>query len=119
MPKRLKNKTNRERRSFFKGSLPLESETVWFLFASALDVFMTYLLIRQPGYTEGNPVAAFFINHWGIKGMVYFKFFMVAFVCVITQIIARNREDIARRILQFATVVVGAVVFYSLMLYLG
>lgn len=118
MTKRPRNVRNQERRSLLGSQLPLETETVWFLFVSALDVFMTYLLIRHPNYTEANPIAAFFINHWGIKGMVYFKFFMVAFVCVITQIIAHTREDIARRILQFATVVVGAVVFYSLMLYL-
>lgn len=105
-----------ERNSLFGGQLPLENETTWFVLVSALDVFLTYLLIRQPHYTEANPIAAFFINHWGIRGMVYFKFFMVAFVAVITQIIARTREDIARRVLQFATVVVGGVVIYSLSL---
>jgi len=119
MPKRTQKRRNpRKRSSLLGGPLPLETETVWFLFVSALDVFMTYLLIRQPGYTEGNPLAAYFLNHWGVKGMVYFKFAMVAFVCVITQIIARSREDIARRILQFATLVVGGVVVYSLTLYL-
>ncbi len=99
-------------------SLPLETETVWFVLVSALDVFMTYLLIQQPGFTEGNPVAAYFLNRWGIKGMVYFKFFMVAFVAVISQIIARTREETAARLLQFATLVVGGVVVYSLLLYL-
>lgn len=108
----------RERTSILGGQLPLENETVWFVLVSALDVFMTYLLVRQPHITEGNPVAAFFLNHWGVKGMVYYKFFMVAFVAVIAQVIARKREDIARRLLQFATIVVGAVVIYSLVLYL-
>ena len=117
-PPNRKRSAQKERPSLLGRQLPLEAETVWFLLVSALDVFMTYLLIRQPGFTEGNPVAAFFINHWGIKGMVYYKFFMVAFVAVITQIIARQREDIAARLLQFATVVVGGVVVYSLALYL-
>ena len=121
MPKSPANRKRSEQKkpsSLLSGPLPLETETVWFLLVSALDVVMTYLLIRQPGFTEGNPVAAFFINHWGIKGMVYYKFFMVAFISVITQIIARKREDIAARVLQFATVVVGGVVVYSLVLYL-
>ncbi len=121
MPKRPARKTDRkneERSSFFGGQLPLENETVWFLLVSALDVFMTYLLIRQPNFTEGNPVAAYFLNHWGVKGMVYYKFFMVAFITVIAQIIARSRTDIAARLLQFATIVVGGVVVYSLVLYL-
>ena len=109
--------TTRGRGSLFGGQLPLENETAWFVLVSALDVFLTYLLLRQPNYTEANPIAAFFINHWGIRGMVYFKFFMVAFVGVIAQIIARTREETARRVLQFATVVVGGVVIYSLFLY--
>ena len=113
-----KRRPRKQSESFLTGRLPLENETVWFLLVSALDVFMTYLLIRQPGYTEANPIAKYFINHWGIKGMVYFKFGMVAFICVITQIIARTREEIARKVLQFATVVVTGVVIYSLMLYL-
>lgn len=121
MPKRpakQKDRPEKERFSLFRGQLPLENETVWFILVSALDVFMTYLLIRQPHFTEGNPIAAYFLNHWGVKGMVYYKFFMVAFITTISQIIARSREDIAARILQFATLVVGGVVIYSLVLYL-
>lgn len=121
MPKRPKTKKDppeKEPPSFFRGHLPLENETLWFILVSALDVFMTYVLIRQPHFREGNPVAAYFLNHWGVKGMVYYKFSMVAFITVITQIIARTRVDIAARILQFATLVVGGVIIYSLLLYL-
>lgn len=118
MPKRAAKLRTQDRSSLFRRQLPLEKETVWFVLVSALDVFMTYLLIRQPDFTEGNPVAAYFLNHWGVKGMIYYKFFMVAFVAVIAQVIARSREDIATRLLQFATVVVGGVVIYSLVLYL-
>ena len=117
MPKRSEKSLPDEGHSLSRGHLPLEAETVWFILVSALDVFMTYLLIRQPGFTEGNPIAGFFLNHWGVKGMVYFKFFMVAFIAVIAQIIARKRTDIARNVLLFATVVVGGVVIYSLVLY--
>lgn len=106
-----------ERKSLFGGQLPLENETAWFVLVSVLDVVLTYLLLRLPHYREANPIAAFFINHWGIRGMVYFKFFMVGFVTLITQVIARSREDTARRVLQFATVVVAGVVIYSLSLY--
>lgn len=121
MPKRPRKKTrppDKDSSSFFRGHLPLENETLWFILVSALDVFMTYVLIRQPHFREGNPIAAYFLNHWGVKGMVYYKFFMVAFITVITQVIARTRVDIAARILQFATLVVGGVVIYSLVLYL-
>ncbi len=118
MPKPPAKPQNKKKSSFTGKQLPLESETVWFLLVSALDVFMTYLLIRRAGFTEGNPVAAYFLHRWDVKGLVFYKFFMVAFVTIITQIIARTREDIAARLLQFATLVVGGVVVYSLILYL-
>jgi hypothetical protein len=98
--------------------LPLETETSRYVLVSALDVFLTYLLIRQPHFTEANPLALYFINHWGVKGMVWFKFGLVAFVCVLSQAIARHKPEAACRLLNFATLVVGAVVAYSVMLYL-
>ena len=85
--------------------------------ASALDVFMTYLLLLRDDFTESNPIALFFLTHWGIKGMVAFKFFMVAVVAAIAQYIAMTKLTVARRILNFGTLVVAGVVIYSFALY--
>lgn len=105
------------------GRLPLETETALFVLASTLDVFMTYLLLghRAGGdvvFVERNPVARFFIESWGVSGMVYFKFAMVAIVCVVAQLIAARRPQTARRVLGLATVIVAGVVAYSLVLLL-
>ena len=100
----------------FVKRLPLEQETVRFIFVSALDVFLTYLLITQDRFHEGNPVARFFLNHWGMRGMIYFKFAMVAFVAVLAQIIARRQPATARKLLNLATVIVICVLIYSLTL---
>ena len=70
------------------------------------------------GHFESNPIARFFINSWGPKGMVYFKFVMVAAVFVIVQIIAHRRVETAKKVLNFAIIAVGAVVTYSAVLYL-
>ncbi len=43
-------------------------------------------------FYESNPVARYFLNHWGVKGLIYFKMAVVAFVCVIAQIVATRRE---------------------------
>ncbi len=102
----------------FKRHRPLEKETAFFILVSALDVFMTWLLLRRSGYRESNVIANFFLNHWGMQGMVYFKFGMVAFVCILTQIIAVKKEETARYILHFAVVVLVGVVIYSLSLLL-
>lgn len=105
------------RKSFFLRSLPLEHETALYLLVSAFDVFMTYLLLRTDRAVEANPIARFFLHRWGIRGMIYFKFALVAFVCVLTQIIATRKESTARRVLWLATAVVSFVVVYSLVLY--
>ena len=101
----------------FGRELPLETETSWFILVSLLDVLMTWFLLSQGGrFYESNPVARWFIYGWGVKGMVYFKFGMVAFICVITQIIALKRPETAKGILYLGTTVVAGVVIYSLTL---
>ena len=110
-------------KTLFHISLPLERETSLFIMVSALDVFMTYMLLRysHDGRTnavirESNPIAAFFFSRWGMRGMVYFKFGLVAVVAVIAQVVARERIETARWLLNIGTIVVGGVVIYSLIL---
>ena len=109
----------------FNRKLPLETETTRFILANALDVFMTYLALSYSaaGRTsrligEGNPIARWFINRWGPKGMVFLKFTVVAFVVVLAQIIAQRKMSSARRLLNFGTILVTCVVIYSFILLL-
>lgn len=69
-------------------------------------------------FYESNPVARYFLDHWGVKGLLYFKMAVVAFVCVIAQIVATKREASGRFLLIVGTIVVSAVVIYSLRLFL-
>lgn len=115
-------------RAMFGRRLPLEQETAWFLLASLLDYFMTYLVLfhshSQQGILryaliESNPVARYFINGWGIvKGMLCFKLMVVLTVCIATQLIAHKRPRTARWVLNFGTAVTSCVVVYSLSLLL-
>lgn len=105
-------------KAVFGKSLPLERETCFFILASALDVFMTWILLDRKDFRESNPVAGFFLAHWGIKGMIYFKFALVAFIAVLCQIIAIQKIEVARRVLYFATALVSCVVIYGLWLLL-
>lgn len=97
-----------------------QQEMTRFVMASTLDVFMTYILLRQPGgqFVESNPIARYFIYGWGVKGMVGFKLAMTALVCIIAQIVHHRRPLVAKWLLNGATLVVAAVVIYSLTLML-
>ena len=104
------------------GQLPLEAETAAFILVNLLDFLMTYYLLMygEGGgrrFTEGNPVARFFIHSWGIKGMLGFKLGVVAFVCVLTQVIALKSLKKAAFVLKLGTIAVACVVGYSIALY--
>lgn len=104
-------------KDLFTGQLPLQTQTTWFILANCLDIFMTYVLLRQ-GAMESNPIAAYFIHRWGFMGAIVFKLVLVASVCVISQIVALKKLPTAKFLLHFGTAIVSAVVVYSVSLYL-
>lgn len=105
--------------SLFFGKLPLENETSLFILVSALDFFMTYLLLQMDmGFFESNPIANYFIARWNVRGMIAFKFGIVAFVCVLSQVIALKDVTKARAVLYIGIVIVFGVVVYSATLFL-
>ena len=106
--------------------LLFETELSWFVLASALDVAMTFLVLHHSnnGMTrapivESNPVAQWFIGHWGFRGMAGYKLIMTLIVVVIAEIAGRQKPMVARMLLWGGTIVVGAVVVHSLRLLLA
>jgi hypothetical protein len=100
-----------------------ETEASWFGLASALDAAITVIALRQSAagemrlsIVESNPVARWFLHEWGAAGLIGFKAAMTAFVIVIAWIVGRSRPDVARGLLVGGTIVVGAVVVYSIRL---
>lgn len=100
----------------FGRQFPLESETAWFILVNVLDMVVTWLLIRTGTFRESNPIAVYFLHRWGIRGMNVFKLSTVILVVVIAQVIAPIRPATARGLLIAGTVIVGAVVCYSVVL---
>lgn len=103
-----------------KTKIPLETEASWFLLACALDVVMTFVLLHMSatGQTsvrivESNPLARWVIHHWGLSGMIVFKSAMSVLVVGIALAVYRVRPVVARLLLVGGTIVVTAVVVYS------
>ena len=94
-------------------------ETLILGLVSGLDVVMTYNLLTRGdgGFTESNPIARYFLDRWGMAGMAYFKASMTLLVCVITQIVARKNSVLAKQVLGLATLIIVAVVIYSVRLH--
>jgi hypothetical protein len=109
--------------TLFRLPLPLQRESSLFLIVSVLDVLMTCMLLQDlTGVTgrtifyESNPVPRYFFEGWGLSGIIYFKFVMVAFIEVIAHLIALKKIPVGRRLLDFGTLVVSIVVIYSMYL---
>ncbi|MEJ7594079.1 MAG: DUF5658 family protein [Planctomycetaceae bacterium] len=98
----------------------------WFVLASALDVALTFLVLHYSsnGMTHGtivesNPVAQWFISHWGFRGMAGYKLLMTLIVVVIAEFVGRQKPTVARMLLWGGTIVVAAVVIHSVRLLLA
>ena len=95
----------------------LPPEALLFVIVSVGDILMTWKLLNRGGFYESNGLARWFLNHWGMKGMIYFKMAMCAFVIVLSQIIARYDKDKSLWVLRTGVIIVGVVILYSFMLY--
>jgi hypothetical protein len=97
-----------------RGSIPLETETAWYVLLNLCDIIATWALFRRDShFIESNPVARWFYHGWGFSGMVWFKLGMVSVVVMIAQVVARKNEGLAQSLLIFGCMAVGGVFLYS------
>jgi len=96
----------------FQRQLPLQSETSYFILINVLDIISTNALLRSHAI-EANPLANYFLKHWGFPGMIAFKLGLVAGVCLVTQMIAVYNLKRAKQVLTIGCGIVGLVVAYS------
>ncbi len=80
---------------------------------SAADIALTYVLIGYYGHVEGNPIAAWFVEGWGLKGMVWFKAGMMGVVLGACHFVLPHRSQVARTIMRLGVLAAFAVVAYS------
>lgn len=91
---------------------------VAFVLVSMADLIVTYFLLSlNANFYESNPIANWFFTHWNIAGMTFFKFAVVAFIIVISEIVERQRAGTGKFVLILGILVTGAVVYYSCTLY--
>jgi hypothetical protein len=97
--------------------LLLESEIAWLILLSVLDVFLTWaLLARGPRFIESNPLAAWVFHRYNIKGLVAYKFLLIAAVVVIAEGVEYAKAGRGRLVLRIGIIAAAAVVVYSVML---
>jgi hypothetical protein len=76
----------------------------WYITAAAADTLLTAIILTLGGI-EVNAVAAGVINHYGLLGMLLFKFATVYTVLLICEYIGRHRIATAQRLGTWAVII--------------
>lgn len=90
---------------------------VWFVLASAIDVFLTFVVLSLGG-REVNAIARWVLDEFGVLGMTIFKFAIVVLIILICQTIGRHRKRTGRRLAEWAVAITFIPVTFSLVLLL-
>jgi hypothetical protein len=93
------------------------NEYVWFVFVSALDLMLTWIVLHFGG-REANGIANTILRNFGLVGFVIFKFGLVVLVICICEVVGRHNDRVARRIAMFAVGVTCLPVLLSILLLL-
>lgn len=70
----------------------------WYMFASSLDIMMTYAIIWKLGGREVNAIAARLVEHLGHWGLIVLKFATVIVVVGVCEFVGRRRPGLGRRL---------------------
>ena len=88
---------------------------VWFVFVSAMDIMLTWIILFLGG-DEVNPIAAAVIERWDLPGAIAFKFGLMMFVIAVCELVATQRPRMSRQLARLAVVASAFPVAYSLAL---
>jgi hypothetical protein len=70
----------------------------WFVLVSALDIMLTWVVLHVGG-REANALADRVIFHFGLPGLVTYKFVLVIVVVAICEFVGRRKRETARKLL--------------------
>ena len=88
---------------------------VWFVFISALDIMLTWIVLHLGG-REANQLANAILYRYGLPGLVVFKFALVILVVLICEWVGRRRPESARLLLSVGIMVTCLPVVLAMML---
>jgi hypothetical protein len=97
------------------GTLLFPDRYVWLVLFSALDVFMTFVILSLGGL-EANPVADWILQRFGIAGMTVFKFVLITVVILICEYVGRRDREAARRLTVYGLALTMMPVVFALIL---
>jgi hypothetical protein len=92
------------------------SAYVWLVFASTLDVILTYLVLYYWEGFEANPIAAAVIAQKGFVWAIAFKFALIVLSILMCELVGRLRDRDGKRLAVLCVVIAALPVVYTLTL---
>lgn len=86
----------------------------WFIFVSALDVMLTWIILLVMDGIEVNPIAHAVIQHAGLRGLVVFKFTLVVFVIVMCEWVSRRNARAGVKLAEWSVAITAIPVVIAL-----
>lgn len=95
--------------------LSMRVKLLLFLLLNAVDFLATWWLLHEQtaDFYEGNPVARWWLTHYGWLGLAAFKTAIVVLASLLVAVVSRRRPVVGQRLLLFGCVTVAAVVCHS------
>lgn len=88
----------------------------WLLLFSALDIMLTWVILKDPSGREVNAIANLVIQRYGLEGAIVYKFGLVLFFIVICEFVGRLRLRSGRTLSRIGIVIAAFPVVWSLAL---
>jgi hypothetical protein len=92
---------------------------VWLVLVSALDIFLTLIVIYIWHGYEVNPIVAAIISHLGFHWAIVFKLAIVVLVIIVCEVVGRKSDRTGRRLAVASVIVSTLPVAYTFALLLG
>lgn len=102
-------------RSLLNRNLLYPNAYVLLLILSAMDVMLTWMIIRLGG-SEVNPIADGVIDLWGLNGMIVYKFVLIAAFISMCESVGSLREPAGRSLSRVSLLIASVPVAWSMVL---
>jgi len=87
----------------------------WLLLLSSMDIMLTWVILLFGG-SELNPLADQIIDHFGLTGMIIYKFGLIVFFITICEIVGTLRDSTGWLLSRLSVMIACVPVFWAMYL---
>ena len=87
----------------------------WLLLLSSMDIMLTWVILLFGG-AEVNPLARWIIDHYGLTGMIIYKFALIVFFICICEVVGTLRDSTGWLLSKFSVLVACVPVVWAMYL---